>query len=231
MGEPAFRLDRSQAYIGVMIDDLTTRSTTEPYRMFTSRAEYRLALREDNARDRLAGYAHQYGLISQSEFEIFQDMILNTENEVKKLRSTRVKVSRLTDLKVKITKKDKVSLADILKQPGIVLADILPLLNEFDSMFSEDREVLSRAAIQIRYQGYIDKQEREIQKFRKQEAVLIPSDFSYTDILGLKTEAREKLSRFRPGTLGQATRIEGVTAGDLAVLAVNLKRHNAKSGQ
>jgi len=229
-GEPAFRLDRSQAYIGVMIDDLTTRSTTEPYRMFTSRAEYRLALREDNARDRLAGNAHQYGLISPDESETFQRLVLDTEAEVKKLRSTRVEVSRLDRLEVNITKKDKVSFADLLKQPGVILADILPLLKEFDGMFSEDREVLERAAIQIRYQGYIDKQEREIQKFRKQEAVLIPTDFSYTAIPGLKTEAREKLSRFRPGTLGQAARIEGVTPGDLAVLVVNLKRHNAKSG-
>lgn len=226
-GEPPFLLDRSQAYIGVMIDDLTTRSTTEPYRMFTSRAEYRLALREDNARDRLSGFADRYGLIPAQDHKVFLELVERTEAEVKKLRSTRVAVSRLADIDVKITRKDRVSLADVLKQPAITLTDILPLLNDFDGMFSTDLKVLERAAIQIRYKGYIDKQQREIQKFKRQEKEIIPTDFSYGDIPGMKSEAREKLTRFRPSSLGQAGRLEGITPGDLAVLAVRLKRHKA----
>ncbi len=229
-GEPAFSLDRSRAYIGVMIDDLTTRSTTEPYRMFTSRAEYRLALREDNARDRLAGFAKQYGLIPPTEFEAFERLVSDTESEVKLLRSIRVEVSRLADLNLNMTRRERLTMADLLKQPKIGLPDILPLLESFEGMFSDDMEVLERAAIRIRYQGYINKQEREIQKFRKQEAVQIPGDFVYSDVAGLKAEAKEKLSRFRPMTLGQAGKIEGITAGDLVVLAVNLRKYNSSAG-
>jgi tRNA uridine 5-carboxymethylaminomethyl modification enzyme len=224
-GEKPLILDRSEAYIGVMVDDLTTRSTTEPYRMFTSRAEYRLALREDNARDRLFGYAREYGLIGGDEFDSFAELEQKTASEVQKLESTRIKVDQLGGLAERFVRREIISLAEIIKMPGVSMTDIAPVINGFDGMFSSEPEVVTRAAIRIRYKGYIDKQDREIQKFKRREREVIPDDFEYSAVSGLKIEAREKLIRFRPGSLGQAGRIEGVTPGDLAVLSVNLKRH------
>lgn len=224
-GEALFVLNRCEAYIGVMIDDLTTRSTTEPYRMFTSRAEYRLALREDNARDRLFHHARRLGLIDESSFREFEQLQRDTETEIHLLRKTRVPVSELGEYAGRFRKLDKVSLAKLLKQPGVGIDEVLPLLGRHDGRFSDNHQVLKRAAIWIRYQGYIDKQDREIAKSQRLEKEVIPEDFIYSKIAGLKTEAREKLQRFRPASLGQAGRMEGITPGDVAVLSVALKRH------
>lgn len=226
-GEPPLVLGRSEAYIGVMIDDLTTRSTTEPYRMFTSRAEYRLALREDNARDRLFNHGHRLGLITEDSYREFENLQRDTETEIHLLRKTRVPVAELGEYASRFRKFDKVSLAKLLKQPGIGLDEVLPLLARHDGLFSNNRQVLKRAAIAIRYQGYIDKQDREIAKSIKLEKEAIPETFCYQSIAGLKAEAREKFQRFRPLSLGQAGRIEGITPGDVAVLAVALKRHKS----
>jgi len=226
---PPFIPDRSQAYIGVMLDDLTTRPTTEPYRMFTSRAEYRLALREDNARDRLFAFARQYKLISEPDYARFDSMQKQTDGEIQKLQATRVEVSSLGVLGARFVMQENISLADLLRQPGVSMSDVLPIMARYDGAFSKDREVLERAAIRIRYQGYIDKQAREIEKFRRQERDLIPADFPYHTTAGLRIEAREKLAKFRPMSLGQAGRIEGITMGDLAVLSVNLKRFQTVS--
>ncbi len=225
--EPPLVLDRSEAYIGVMIDDITTHSTTEPYRLFTSRAEYRLAMREDNARDRLHHYARQYRLIGEAELRGFEQLGRATREQIKHFKSTRVAVSDLGDLRARFQKRENISLAGLLKQPGITINEALPIIARFDGELSREPEVLERAAIFIRYQGYIDKQQREIEKFKRMENELIPQEFSYDDIAGLKQEAREKFIRFRPGSLGQAGRIEGVTPGDLAVLSIYLKKWNA----
>ncbi|MEW6050687.1 MAG: tRNA uridine-5-carboxymethylaminomethyl(34) synthesis enzyme MnmG [Candidatus Zixiibacteriota bacterium] len=222
--EPPFILDRSEAYIGVMIDDLVTRSTTEPYRMFTSRSEYRLALREDNARDRLSAYADQLGLIPCSEHDEFERLQSKTAAEIKLLAKTRLRNTSLGSLGERIRKSETVSLADLLRQPGIGISELIPILAQFDGQFSKDPQVLERAAIQIRYEGYVEKQEREIAKFKKLEGELIPDLFTYDRISGLRNEAREKFTRFRPSSLGQAGRIEGITPGDVAVLSVHLKR-------
>jgi tRNA uridine 5-carboxymethylaminomethyl modification enzyme len=221
---PPFILDRSQAYIGVMIDDLTTRSTTEPYRMFTSRAEYRLALREDNARDRLAEFAQQYGLIGQSDFDSFETVRIMTDKEIRSFETTSVRTAELGDLAERFASRDTMTLADLARQPGITLVELLPILSKFDGRLSQDRVILARAAIRIKYKGYVEKQQREIDRFRRQEMDLIPADFPFRTMLGLRSEAREKLARFQPASLGQAGRIEGITMGDLAVLSVNLKR-------
>ncbi|UCD64173.1 MAG: tRNA uridine-5-carboxymethylaminomethyl(34) synthesis enzyme MnmG [Candidatus Zixiibacteriota bacterium] len=226
-GEPPFVLDRSEAYIGVMIDDLTTRSTTEPYRLFTSRAEYRLALREDNARDRLYEHAKRYNLIDNSNFRQFRELQSATRAEIKQLRSTRLKVGELGPLGARFQRRESVTIEDLLKQPGVTLGEVLPILTRFDGRFSGDTEVLQRAAISIRYSGYIDKQRREIEKFRRLENETIPSDFDFGAVSGLKAEAHHKFQKFRPASLGQAGRIEGVTPGDVAVLSVYLKRHKA----
>ena len=226
-GQPPLILDRSEAYIGVMVDDLTTRSTTEPYRMFTSRAEYRLALREDNARDRLFDYAREYGLVDRHDLDQFDQLREQTEAEITRFTRTRVQVASLGELGARLEKRDNVSLADLLRQPGIGLTEILPLLTQGEGGFSTNREVLERAAIRIRYHGYLEKQQREIDRFRKQELDIIPQEIEYRSMVGLRREAQEKLSRFRPESLGQAGRIEGITMGDLAVLAVNVKKLRA----
>lgn len=227
--EPPFSLDRSEAYIGVMIDDLTTRSTTEPYRLFTSRAEYRLALREDNARDRLFDYGRKYNLIGNKEFDDFQKLQADTDREIRLLRSKRVKIADLGPVGERFQKRDSISLEDFLKQPGVTIGDALPLLARFDGQFSDCVEVLERAAVFIRYRGYIEKQQREIDKFKRMESELIPEDFDFAAMRGLKREARDKFLRFRPVSLGQAGRIEGVTPGDIAVLSVYLKKHKANA--
>ncbi|MCK4301990.1 MAG: tRNA uridine-5-carboxymethylaminomethyl(34) synthesis enzyme MnmG, partial [candidate division Zixibacteria bacterium] len=222
--EPPLVFDRSEAYIGVMVDDLCTRSTTEPYRMFTSRAEYRLSLREDNARDRLNDYARKYGLVPAEECAEFVRLRERTEAAVAHFASTRIRIAELGELGRRFKRHTTVSLANLLKQPNISLDMALPLLARFDGGFSDDRQVVERAAIIIRYSGYVDKQQREIDKFKKMERVRIPDDLDYDSLTGLKKEAIEKLAQYRPGSLGQAGRIEGVTPGDVAVLSVHLRK-------
>lgn len=218
-------LGRSEAYIGVMIDDLVTRSTTEPYRMFTSRAEYRLALREDNARDRLFKIARRYGLIPQADLDSFELLEKKTGQAIKMFSSVRFRVDQLSQLKVRFQKVETVSLADLLRQPKVSLDDLKPLLASHALEASFGQEAISRAAIRIRYQGYIDKQSREVARQEKQEKESIPQEFLYLSIPGLRREAQEKFDRYRPVSLGQAGRIEGITPGDIAVLSIYLKRH------
>jgi tRNA uridine 5-carboxymethylaminomethyl modification enzyme len=228
LGEPPFILDRSEAYIGVMIDDLITRSITEPYRMFTSRAEYRLALREDNARDRLYHHALRLSLIDPKEHTRFSILNSATSELVSRLRKFRVRVSDLNGIGARISKKDSVTLAEVIKRPDVELHELMPILTSHSEVAGVSAEVIERAAIQIRYQGYIDKQSREIERFKKQEHESISDDFDYSQVRGLKIEAREKLARYRPVSIGQASRIEGVTPSDLAVVSVYLKRHKAR---
>lgn len=228
--EPPFILDRSEAYIGVMIDDVSTRSTTEPYRMFTSRAEYRLALREDNARDRLTDYAVKYGLIPKDEFQQFQKLRDQTDKAIRHLRRIRIKVPDLGDLGTRFKKAETISLENLLKQPSVTINEAMPLLAKFDGATADDREVIQRAFIFIRYSGYLEKQQREIDKFKRMENEKIPQDFRFDLLSGLKQESLEKFVRFKPSSLGQAGRIEGVTPGDVAVLSVYLRKHKAMSG-
>ncbi len=225
-GEQPFVLDRSEAYVGVMIDDLVTRSTTEPYRLFTSRAEYRLALREDNARDRLNQYARKYNLVSVEEGDAFEDIRTDTDRVIAALRKKRVKVSDLGELSQRYQRAEMVTLDNMIRQPNISINEAVQLITKLDPTIADNMEVLERAAIAIRYRGYIEKQQREIDKFKRQESELIPADFDFSSVTGLKREALDKFVHFQPGSLGQAGRIEGVTPGDIAVLSVFLKRHN-----
>ena len=228
LGEPPFVLDRSEAYIGVMIDDLITRSITEPYRMFTSRAEYRLALREDNARDRLYSHARRLGLVDASTLDSFNELSSETERLVTQFAKLRIKVGDLNGIGERIAKKVSVSLSELIKRPDIEMFELLPVLSTHEGLSSFSHEAVERAAIRVRYQGYVDKQSREIAQFKKQEHETISDDFDYTQVRGLKIEAREKLTRYRPVSIGQASRIEGVTPSDLAVVSVYLKRHKAR---
>lgn len=223
--EPPFILDRAEAYIGVMIDDLITHSTTEPYRMFTSRAEYRLRLREDNARDRLIGYSRKFGLIPDKDYEQFSSLQEETANEIGRLRKIIVPVSKLDGLSRRFVRKEQISLADLLKVPGVTYNDILPFIGERELPERLSADVAERASITIKYHGYIRKQEREVERFRKLESEQIPEGLRFSGLSGLRNEAREKFEKFRPVSLGQAGRIEGVTAGDIAALSIHVRKH------
>jgi tRNA uridine 5-carboxymethylaminomethyl modification enzyme len=223
--EKAFVLDRAEAYIGVMIDDLITHSTTEPYRMFTSRAEYRLGIREDNARDRLFGYAKEYSLISDEDYGQFRRLEKETKAYIAMLKDIVVPVAKLDGLSRHFVRRDAVSLADLLKVPGVGCEDIMPHIDNALLRQPDFRELMARASVFIRYEGYIKKQEREVEKFRRMENEIIPSDFSFSSLAGLRNEAKEKLAYFQPLSLGQAGRIEGITTGDLAALSIHLRKY------
>lgn len=220
-GESPFIPGRHEAYIGVMLDDLVTRSLTEPYRMFTSRAEYRLALREDNALDRLVPYGKKYGLYIDAELKLITGHNKKVHNATVFLRSTKFKNEFIQKRFNIQTKRGSMSLAELICRPDFDLDYIYDLL---ENGFKGDRESLEKAIILIKYKGYIGKQDREVEKFRKNENIKIPDSFDFRSLRGLKREAIEKLQKYQPATLGQASRIEGVTPSDIAILMVYLKR-------
>lgn len=224
LNEEPFVPGRHEAYIGVMLDDLVTRNITEPYRMFTSRAEYRLALREDNALDRMSVYGKKYSLYTNDELAVidFQDKELR--EMIRYLKATRFNSGIIRERYGLISKKGHLSMADLIRRPDFN-PDCLPELAG-NGVF-DNRAIFEKAVILIKYQGYLDKQAREIERHRKNDSKCIPTSIDYRKLSGLKTEALEKLQRFRPRTLGQAGRIEGVTPSDVAVLTIYLKRNHA----
>jgi tRNA uridine 5-carboxymethylaminomethyl modification enzyme len=196
-------LRRDQAYIGVLIDDLVTKGTTEPYRMFTSRAEYRLLLRQDNADMRLSDIGHEIGLLSERKYSTFCSKQKTVLEELSRLYSTYY-VSN--------------SLAKILSRPEVGYKD-LPNCNDALS-----EEVIQQVEIAIKYAGYIERQEAEVEKFKNLEDKQIPDAFEFSSVPSLRLEARQKLSKIRPTTIGQAARISGVSPADISILMVWLKR-------
>jgi tRNA uridine 5-carboxymethylaminomethyl modification enzyme len=200
---------RDQAYIGVLIDDLITKGTTEPYRMFTSRAEYRLLLRQDNADLRLSEIGHEVGLLPDCNYKKFRIKKESIENEINRLKSTYC-VSY--------------SLLKILSRPGVSYKD---LPNRNDAL---SEEVIQQVEIAIKYAGYIERQETEVEKFKNLEDKQIPSSFDFSSVPSLCLEARQKLSKIRPTTIGQAARISGVSPADISLLMVWLKRCGGASG-
>ncbi len=196
-------LRRDQAYIGVLIDDLVTKGTTEPYRMFTSRAEYRLLLRQDNADLRLSEIGYQAGLLPERNYRKFQAKREAVENEIRRLNNNH----HFYD-----------SLAKILSRPETSFDD----LPNRDESLSE--EVIEQVEIAIKYAGYVERQEVEIEKFKKLEDKQIPGTFDFTTVPGMRMEARQKLAKIRPTTIGQAARISGVSPADVGILMVCLKR-------
>ena len=202
-GREPLILRRNEAYIGVLIDDLVTKGTVEPYRMFTSRAEYRLLLRQDNADMRLSQIGHEIGLLPERNFQIFQRKRKAVLNEISRLASTRVSGEVM---------------AKVLCRPDVRYVD-LPIGDK-----SLPLEVIQQVETELKYAGYIERQEAEVQKLKAIEDKKIPHGIDYTRIPSLRTEARMKLAKLQPATLGQASRISGVSPADISILSVWLKR-------
>ncbi|MGQ9820058.1 MAG: tRNA uridine-5-carboxymethylaminomethyl(34) synthesis enzyme MnmG [Candidatus Kapaibacteriales bacterium] len=227
-GKEPFILKRSEAYIGVLIDDLVNKSTEEPYRIFTSLAEYRLLLRQDNAEERLMRYGHSFGLIEDWEY---QNLLRRIETlnkayeESKKYKFSPSVINPYLDSKGEDPVVEPVDLYYISKRNNVDLLEILQLTNstpENLSKVKKNPKLSWKLQIEIRYEGYLERQKKEIQFFLENENKLIPENFDYWKISSLSKESREKLSRVRPRSLGQASRISGVSASDLSILALYL---------
>jgi tRNA uridine 5-carboxymethylaminomethyl modification enzyme len=219
-------LDRADAYIGVLIDDLITRGTSEPYRMFTSRAEYRLLLREDNADLRLKDIGHRVGLVCEADYEAFCQKRERIFEELERVSRIKVRpceeTNRLLGTKNSRPIQEGHSLRALLRRPELHYGDLEPLDPERMPL---PPDVHEEVEILIKYDGYIDRQEREAKSFKALEKERIPNGLDYAPIHGLSNEVKEKLSRIQPANLGQASRISGITPAALAVLMVYLKKH------
>ena len=218
-------LDRAQAYIGVLIDDIVTKGTNEPYRMMTSRAEYRLLLRQDNADLRLTEIGHNIGLISDERFEKFLNKKEQIYKEIERVKKTVVKPTEKVNefLEKAGTSRitNGVKLADLLKRSELTYKK----LAEIDENRPElDEEVVEEVEIQVKYEGYIKLQEEQVEKFKKLEQKLLPENINYKEIKGLRLEARQKLDKIKPNSIGQASRISGVSPADISVLLIYLEQ-------
>ena len=224
-----FILDRSEAYIGVLIDDLITKGTDEPYRMFTSRAEYRLLLRQDNADIRLTEKGHKIGLASESRMETLKDKLEKSKLLLSFLEKKSVSpedINELLEQKGSSVLKQKVKLKSILSRPHIWLKDlmILEYLKSFIKENNINKNSITQTEIEIKYSGYINKEKETVNKFSKLEKIIIPDGFDYKKLNSVSTEGREKLSEIKPKTIGQASRISGVTPSDINILLIYIGR-------
>ena len=224
-GEEPLYLSRSSSYIGVLVDDLSTKGTNEPYRMMTSRAEYRLHLRQDNADMRLTELSRRTGLISDARYT----RLIKKLEAVERIKSALSKsvapteeLCAFLESKGSSAPKAGVKLYDLLKREGIRYTELLHIYN--DILPDEDAEAVEQVEISAKYEGYIVKQEEQLKEFHKLESMKMPDDIDYNAISGLRLEARQKLTQIRPENLGQASRISGVSPADIAVLMIKLKR-------
>jgi tRNA uridine 5-carboxymethylaminomethyl modification enzyme len=223
-----FILKRSDAYIGVLVDDLINKGTEEPYRMFTSRAEFRLLLRQDNADLRLTKLGHDIGLASDDRLEKMLDKKSATASLINELKQKKFSPESINEGLEKIgttTIQEKISAEKLLKRPQIGIAELIAIGNEVKQSLSKyPKEVLEQAEIQIKYDSYIDKEQQMVDKLSNMENYRIPSEFDYLAITALSNEGKQKLTKIRPETLGQASRISGVSPADLSILTVYLGR-------
>ncbi|MEG6587137.1 tRNA uridine-5-carboxymethylaminomethyl(34) synthesis enzyme MnmG [Paenibacillus barengoltzii] len=225
-GKEPIVLDRSQGYIGVLIDDLVTKGTNEPYRLLTSRAEYRLLLRHDNADLRLTPLGYEIGLISEERYARFLDKKQKVEQEIERLKATKIRPAEINPLLESIGSapiQDGSNLLTILRRPEVTYAHIASIS---PSEVELDEEMQEQVEIQIKYAGYIEKQLIHVERLQKMEKKKIPENINYDDIQGLAIEARQKLSKIRPISIGQASRISGVTPADISILLVYLEHYN-----
>lgn len=225
LGREPFVLDRSQGYIGVLIDDLVTKGTNEPYRMMTSRTEYRLLHRQDNADQRLCPLGYQLGLISQERYDRVQEKYAAVAKEEKRLEHTGIapteELNAMLREKGEPETQNGLRLSDLLRRPRISYEDLTPFDPERPTL---PAEVTQQVEISIKYAGYIARQTRQLEEMRRLENRMLPEDLDYQSLDGLRIEARQKLGAIRPRSLGQASRISGVSPADVAALMIYLER-------
>ena len=228
-GKEPIILDRSQAYIGVLIDDIVTKGTNEPYRMMTSRAEYRLLLRQDNADLRLLQIGYENGLISEERYQKFLKKKENIFAEIERLKKTTVKpTEKVNEMLTKYNSsniKAGVKLAELLKRTEIKYDYLKEIDENMPELTKQEREEVE---IQVKYEGYIKLEEEQVAKFKKLEQKKLPKDINYEDIKGLRLEARQKLNNIKPESVGQASRISGVSPADISVLLIFLEQLKRK---
>ncbi|MCI5689462.1 MAG: tRNA uridine-5-carboxymethylaminomethyl(34) synthesis enzyme MnmG [Clostridiales bacterium] len=228
LGQPPFLLDRSQGYIGVLIDDLVTKGTNEPYRMMTSRTEYRLLHRQDNADQRLCPLGYAIGLVSQERYDRVREKYARVDREIHRLEHSGVAASpalnALLAEKGEPPAKNSLRLADLLRRPRLTYDDLAPLDPDRPAL---DRAVTEQVEISLKYAGYIARQQRQVEEMRRLEHKALPPDLDYAALSGLRLEARQKLAAIRPLNLGQAGRISGVSPADVAALMIHLERDHS----
>ncbi len=228
-GKDPIILDRSQAYIGVLIDDIVTKGTNEPYRMMTSRAEYRLLLRQDNADLRLLDIGHEIGLISEERYKRFLEKKEHIFEEIERLKKTTIKPNE--NVNNFLTKygssniKVGIKIADLLKRTEIKYEYLKEIDNNMPELTKEEAQEVE---IQVKYEGYIKLEEAQVEKFKKLESKKLPTDIDYSELKGLRIEARQKLNKAKPTSVGQASRISGVSPADISVLLIYLEQLKKK---
>ena len=224
-GKEPVILHRSDAYIGVLIDDIVTKGTNEPYRMMTSRAEYRLLLRQDNADLRLTPIGHEVGLISEKRYKKFLKKRENIKKEIERIKNTNIKptneINKILEAKGTSTINNGIKMSEILKRTEITYQDLETIDKERPKLTKAEQE---QVEIQIKYEGYINLLETAIEKFKKLENKVIPADFEYKDLKGISLEAIQKLDKFKPISVGQASRISGISPADISVLLIYLEQ-------
>ena len=230
-GKQSFVLNRDEAYIGVLIDDLITKGTEEPYRMFTSRAEYRLLLRQDNADERLTPKGYSIGLANEFRMKMTERKYAGVKKLIRFIEKESVSPEQINPFLKKIGSsplKQKVKLKSVLSRPSVSLSDLKDYVPSLKIIMEEPaeskREIYESAEIKIKYEGYINREKEMAGKMKRLENILIPSDFDYAILSALSAEAREKLMKIKPETLGQASRISGVSPADISILLVHLGR-------
>lgn len=224
-GKEPLILDRSEAYIGVLIDDLTIKGTNEPYRMMTSRAEYRLLLRQDNADVRLTPKGYEIGLISEERYQAFLMKKQQVENEIERVKSIHVAptavLKEILENNGSTPANNGIALEELIRRPELDYEKLKPVDPERPELSPDVREEVN---ISIKYEGYIRRQESQVSQYKKLENKKIPAELDYNDVYGLRIEARQKLSKMRPQNVGQASRISGVSPADMAVLLIYLEK-------
>ena len=229
-GKEPFILDRASSYVGTLIDDLVTKGVSDPYRMMTSRSEYRLLLRQDNADTRLMEHGKNIGLVSQERFDLYLEKQAAIEKEMERIKIITIKPNDAINKKLEdlgtVALKTGIKMSELMKRPQVGYQDLV----EFD----KDREILPRAVweqveILLKYEGYIKRQISQVEEMRRLEVKKLAVDFNYSDITGLRLEAREKLDKIKPLNIGQASRISGVSPADISVLLIYLSQNGGKN--